>query len=82
MVNPDGVVAGNYRANLQGKDMNRHFFEEEDEEEACVEVELIRKYMREHLHGNLRMFLDIHAHSVKKSVFLYAPKTLERTVFP
>ena len=75
MVNPDGVVTGNYRANLQGKDMNRNFFEEDEEEEECIEVELIRKYMKDNLRGNLRMFLDIHAHSVKKSIFLYAPKT-------
>jgi len=55
--------------------MNRNFFEEDEEEEECVEVELIRKYMKDNLRGNLRMFLDIHAHSVKKSIFLYAPKT-------
>ena len=58
--------------------MNRSFFEEDDEEEACIEVELIRKYMRDNLRDNLRMFLDIHAHSVKKGIFLYAPRTLEK----
>jgi len=34
--------------------------------------------MKENLNGNLRMFLDIHAHSVKKSIFVYAPKPQER----
>jgi len=30
VVNPDGVICGNYRTNLQGKDMNRHFFSDDD----------------------------------------------------
>ncbi len=30
MINPDGVVTGNYWSNLQGKDMNRHFFADDD----------------------------------------------------
>ena len=78
MVNPDGVVLGNYRKNLQGKDMNRNFFADEDENdyELCTEVELIKEYMKDNLpHKNtLKLFLDIHAHSRKKSVFVYAPK--------
>lgn len=55
IVNPDGVVIGNYRTNLQGKDMNRHFFQETErgedglKQEKCSEVELIRDYMKEHL---------------------------------
>jgi murein tripeptide amidase MpaA len=42
--NPDGVVVGNYRSNLQGKDMNRNFFSSDDKEckERCYEVELLR----------------------------------------
>ena len=50
VVNPDGVVIGNYRCNLQGKDMNRHFFADDDPEglEARVhEVELIRNMLKE-----------------------------------
>ena len=34
MLNPDGVVVGNYRSNLQGRDLNRHFFSGEDLEGA------------------------------------------------
>jgi murein tripeptide amidase MpaA len=30
MVNPDGIVAGNYRCNISGKDMNRHFYADND----------------------------------------------------
>lgn len=44
MINPDGVVTGNYRSNLQGKDMNRNFYADDDKEckERCYEVELLR----------------------------------------
>ena len=50
IVNPDGVVIGNYRSNLQGKDMNRHFFQDNEVDESlCTEVELIRAYMKDNL---------------------------------
>lgn len=78
-VNPDGVVMGNYRSNLQGKDMNRHFFSDDDPEahrnRAC-EVELIRTMLKENFKNTgrkLAMFLDIHAHSAANSIFIYAP---------
>jgi len=54
--------------------MNRKFFSSEEGMDPCHEVQVIKKYMDENLiHGSLRMFLDIHAHSVKKGIFAYAP---------
>jgi murein tripeptide amidase MpaA len=79
MVNPDGVIVGNYRNNLQGKDMNRHFFPDKlDDPDAlqhgrCHEVELLRSYLKENSDGLLTMFLDIHAHSIEHSIFTYSP---------
>jgi len=61
--------------------MNRKFFAEGDyqsQNDLCTEVEIIKTYMKENLTGNLRMFLDIHAHSTKKSIFVYAPKPHEK----
>ena len=53
VVNPDGVVIGNYRTNCQGKDMNRHFYADDDPEALkngrAFEVELIRSYLKEKL---------------------------------
>jgi murein tripeptide amidase MpaA len=49
IVNPDGVVCGNYRNTLQGKDMNRHFFADDDPEgyrNRSFEVEIIRQYIK------------------------------------
>lgn len=44
MINPDGVVVGNYRSNLQGKDPNRNFYQDDDKEaqERVFEAELLR----------------------------------------
>jgi hypothetical protein len=81
IVNPDGVVIGNYRCNTQGRDMNRHFFSDDDPEGAknrLVEVELIRSYLKEKVpksEGALKMFLDIHAHSSMQSIFCYSPSS-------
>lgn len=79
-MNPDGVVAGNYRSNLQGKDMNRFFFADDDPEgyrNRVVEVEIIRQQLKSKFAAgqtkNFKIFLDIHAHSCAKSIFIYAP---------
>ena len=79
IVNPDGVVIGNYRCNTQGKDMNRHFFADDDPEGLKIrltEVELIRSYLKQNMpqgENMFRLFLDIHAHSAQNSIFVYAP---------
>lgn len=82
MVNPDGIVIGNYRCNTQGKDMNRCFWADDDPEAKVwlTEVEIIRSFLKENFppsdpekHQLFQMFLDIHAHSSQKSIFIYAP---------
>lgn len=82
MVNPDGIITGNYRCNTQGKDMNRCFFADGDPEAKMrlTEVEHIRAFMEEHFskkvpekRARLKMFLDVHAHSGQRDIFIYAP---------
>merc|ERR1719253_1555083 len=78
-VNPDGIVIGNYRSTTQGKDMNRNFHPPEEKLEPadrCVEVDLLTLYLRENLpKDNLKfkMFLDMHGHSSKNSIFAFCP---------
>ncbi|CDW80274.1 zinc carboxypeptidase family protein [Stylonychia lemnae] len=91
MTNPDGVIVGNYRSNLQGKDMNRCFFNEEElqYQSPANEVELIQKYLKEHITNynqqvqddkikgplrEIKMFLDIHTHSSQRGIFIFAPQ--------
>ena len=82
MVNPDGIISGNYRCNTQGKDMNRCFFADDDPEAKTrlTEVEHIRTFMEDNFskkqpekRAKLKMFLDIHAHSGQRDIFIYAP---------
>ena len=62
--------------------MNRFFFDD-DETDVTMrlrEVELIRKFMEENFNqddpekrNKLKMFLDIHAHSANRDIFIFAP---------
>jgi cytosolic carboxypeptidase protein 2/3 len=66
VINPDGVICGNYRSNLQGKDMNRCFYQDDDPQakSKCHEVELLtNKIKKTFEQRKFRMFLDIHSHS-------------------
>lgn len=90
MINPDGVVFGNYRTSFLGKDMNRMFFanagtskeaqEDADkiDERLIPEIVAVRKliaYCKQMDQGNKILgFFDIHQHSKRKGVFLYGPQ--------
>lgn len=85
VMNPDGIVSGNYRCNTQGKDMNRFFFSDNDPEAEIrlTEVELFRSFLHYNfdkdkygqISNKLCMFLDIHAHSWQRDIFIFAPYT-------
>ena len=75
MLNPDGVVLGNYRTGLSGKDFNREFLSPDPK--IFPEVHAIKKLVSENkevFKDNLQLFLDFHGHSVKKNVFAYGPE--------
>jgi murein tripeptide amidase MpaA len=74
MVNPDGVVLGNYRTGLSGKDFNRQY--KEPEEMVFPEVFAFKNFVAEQkaiYKENLSLFIDFHGHSVKKNTFAYGP---------
>jgi len=74
MVNPDGVVAGNFRTSLCGRDLNRMFRTSEDM--LIPEVKGIKNLvskLRQEFKGKFPLFLDFHGHSVRKNVFVYGP---------
>jgi hypothetical protein len=65
--------------------MNRCFFADDDPEAKMrlTEVELLRTFMEENFSKKvlekktkLKMFLDIHAHSGQRDIFIYAPHAI------
>jgi hypothetical protein len=74
MVNTDGVVFGNYRTGILGKDLNRSFRGVDLSMYPVVKsiINLAREINRSY--GDRFIgFYDFHGHSQKKNVFSYGP---------
>ena len=76
MLNPDGVVYGNYRCSLLGVDLNRRWNRPNKvmHPEIYYTKRLIQMLSEE---KELTVFCDFHGHSIKKDVFMYGCKDLE-----
>eukprot|EP00438_Fugacium_kawagutii_P033828 Skav235837 [mRNA] locus=scaffold1931:271983:280981:- [translate_table: standard] len=70
MLNPDGVIVGNYRCSLAGQDLNRLWDEPSRKMHPTI---FFTKSMFRHLLDDREviLFVDIHGHSRKKNVFMY-----------
>lgn len=71
MLNPDGVVQGNYRCNLIGNDLNRKWLLPNRYLHPTV---FYTKQLMRHLQWErkITLFNDLHGHSRKPNVFFYA----------
>lgn len=70
MVNPDGVIHGNYRSNLAGSDLNRKW--ETPSKRLHPEIYALKKAILELAQRTqILMFCDMHGHSKKKNAFIY-----------
>ena len=70
MINVDGVIFGNYRYNLKGRDLNRMWVEPDNKFSKCVLniKKLIRKTLK---NRDIYFYCDFHGHSSKSNFFLY-----------
>lgn len=66
MVNVDGVVLGNYRTSIAGRDLNRFFHRYNQFQEVTLIRSIADKI-------SPLIFLDFHGHSAKRNVFMYGP---------
>lgn len=70
MLNPDGVIIGNYRCSLTGRDLNRNY--KTVLKEAFPSIwhtrEMVKKFMEER---EVVLYCDLHGHSRKNNVFIY-----------
>ncbi|KAL4487062.1 hypothetical protein ABPG72_001514 [Tetrahymena utriculariae] len=70
MVNPDGVIHGNYRTDLSGVDLNRNWLIPDKQYLTTVYAikQLISSISREY---KIRYIIDLHGHSKKMNAFFY-----------
>ncbi|KAH9503340.1 Cytosolic carboxypeptidase 2 [Bulinus truncatus] len=70
MLNPDGVIVGNYRCSLTGRDLNRNY--KTTLKDAYPSVwhtkAMIRKLL---LEREIVVYCDLHGHSRRQNVFIY-----------
>lgn len=71
MMNPDGVIIGNYRNNLAGNDLNRQYIK--PDKKLHPSVYHVKELLKSIESGKILAVIDFHAHSKKKNAFLYAP---------
>lgn len=85
MLNPDGVINGNYRCSLAGCDLNRRW--KYPHKSLHPTVFFTKKLIKDlHRERGLIMYCDLHGHSRKQNVFIYGchnnSKPEETRVFP
>lgn len=70
MLNPDGVVVGNYRCSLLGQDLNRKWVMPNKYLHPTIYYtkQMIRFLQWER---KVTLFIDMHGHSRKSNVFFY-----------
>ncbi|VDI71361.1 Hypothetical predicted protein [Mytilus galloprovincialis] len=79
MLNPDGVIVGNYRCSLAARDLNRNYRHPRKESFPTVwhTKTLIEKILERH---EILLYCDLHGHSRKHNVFMYGNNTSEEDV--
>ncbi|XP_058518257.1 cytosolic carboxypeptidase 2 [Ochotona princeps] len=70
MLNPDGVIVGNYRCSLAGRDLNRRYKTILKDSFPCVwhTRNMIKRLLEER---EVLLYCDFHGHSRKNNIFLY-----------
>ncbi|KAK9891541.1 hypothetical protein WA026_015502 [Henosepilachna vigintioctopunctata] len=88
MLNPDGVVVGNNRCSLSGKDLNRQYRTVMREAYPSIWYTklMVRRLIEE---CGVSMYCDLHGHSRKHNIFIYGcenrrqnEKRLQEQIFP
>jgi cytosolic carboxypeptidase protein 2/3 len=76
MINPDGVVYGNYRCSLLGVDLNRRWKRPNKllHPEIYYAKRLIQMVAEER---EVALYCDMHGHSIKKDIFMYGCRNVE-----
>ncbi|XP_004741778.1 cytosolic carboxypeptidase 3 isoform X2 [Mustela putorius furo] len=70
MLNPDGVIVGNYRCSLAGRDLNRNYTSllKESFPSVWYTRNMIHRLMEKR---EVILYCDLHGHSRKENIFMY-----------
>ncbi|XP_007504416.2 cytosolic carboxypeptidase 3 isoform X2 [Monodelphis domestica] len=89
MLNPDGVIVGNYRCSLAGQDLNRCYTSVQKDSYPSVwhTRNMIRRLMEDR---EILLYCDLHGHSRRGNIFMYGCEDsdedkemcLEQRIFP
>ena len=72
MLNPDGVILGNYRTGISGNDLNRQFISPDERLHPSIyALKELLEDIKKSQKGNIFAFIDFHGHSLKKNAFIY-----------
>ncbi|KAI8845719.1 hypothetical protein BJ741DRAFT_585627 [Chytriomyces cf. hyalinus JEL632] len=74
MINPDGVIVGNYRCNLSGYDLNRQWTNTNSSRASSVIPEICAMHTlleRSTLSRPVLLYCDLHGHNRKNGIFIY-----------
>ena len=70
MLNPDGVIVGNYRCSLSGLDLNRQW--QNPTLKTAPEILSMKDMVKKTLEcRDIHLFVDVHGHSRAKNLFMY-----------
>ncbi|KAI8903759.1 hypothetical protein EDD86DRAFT_214173 [Gorgonomyces haynaldii] len=82
MLNPDGVVIGNYRCNLKGYDLNRKWHIPKQDAHQVIELQHVLEMIQSSTESkDLSFFCDFHGHNRKQGVFVYGCQNTGQHLF-
>lgn len=70
MLNPDGVSRGYWRFDTMGVNLNRYYKEPSKELHPTI-FAAKTAVINEFQNGNLKMYVDFHAHCTKRGCFIF-----------
>lgn len=80
MLNPDGVIAGNYRTSLAGVDLNRVYTSSNGPLYPTIHaLKLAMKRLRQD--RTVVLYVDLHGHSRKQNMFVYGCNNSQRPAY-
>ncbi|CAH8648481.1 unnamed protein product [Schistosoma rodhaini] len=82
MLNPDGVIVGNHRCSMSGKDLNRHWINPSSLIHPTIyHTKMLMEFLTL-CERSPYIFIDFHGHSRMKNIFLYGCSSIESWLHP